>query len=274
MTFRVLMLSCAGLWACTSREVVAKVGARELKAADVTAVVKSRSAATPAKPEEVLESLIDRELLAEGARRAGLAEDAVLQARLRSFERELLAQALLEKELGSIDEAALKKRYEAQQRELTTREIHVAQIFVSLPTAATPELREAAQTRASIAYARLVSGEDFETVARDVSDDKPSAERGGDLGKVREGQVSPDFFTAAVALKAGELSQPLRSEYGLHIIKALEPPQDVTPPLAEVRGKLLAEARREAEADLKERLKKDISIKRYPDHLASAGAAR
>ena len=95
------------------------------------------------------------------------------RARLKSLERELLAQALLDKELGVIDDAALQKRYEAKRGELTQKQIHVAQIFIAVPKTATPDEVRAAQSKASSAYARLVSGEAFEAVARELSDDAP-----------------------------------------------------------------------------------------------------
>jgi len=164
------LLVCA---ACTGKDVVAKVGSREVKVADVNALVSARAMASRPDPSAALEQLIDRELLAEGARRAGLADDPVIAARLRGLEREVLAQAMIDKEMKAIDETALKKRYEEKRDTLKTREVHVAQIFITVGKE--PQL---AESKASAAYARLADGDAFDVVAGEVCDDKPSASRG------------------------------------------------------------------------------------------------
>src|SRR5262249_52224545 len=131
------------------------------------------------------------------------------------------------------------------------------------------ETELAAQNKANTTYARLIGGDDFATVARDISEDKPSAAHGGDVGLVREGQVNAVFFAAAAALKAGELSKPVRPGFGFPGLRALEARSDFTPPFDEVKGKLLADARRELETSLAERLSHDVTVKRFPEHLAS-----
>ncbi len=255
------------LAACTDPLVVAKVGSHELRKADVTLAIASKAKAAAPEPKDALEALIDRELFAEGARRAGLHRDEAVRARLAQLEREVLAQALLEREAKALDEASLKKRYEDKKASLKTVEVHVAQIFVAAPTSATAEERRQLESRANGIYARLLGGDDFAAVARETSDDKPSAERGGDVGKVRAGQVNQDFFTAAAALKAGELSKPVKTDYGYHVLKALEAPAEVVPSFEELRGRLLADARRELEEALKAKLQSDVTVKRYPEAL-------
>jgi len=268
---RALLLTALVLAACTDPLVVAKVGSRELRKAEVTLLVASKAKAAALDPKDALEALVERELFAEGARRAGLHHDEAVRARLAQLEREVLAQALLEKEAASLDEAALKKRYEEKKPSLEVREVHVAQIFVSVPQGATAEERRQHESRVAAIHARLVGGDDFAAVAREASDDKPSAERGGDVGRVREGQVNQDFFAAAAALKAGELSKPVKTEHGYHLLKALEAPVTVVPAFDELRGRLLADARRELEESLKKKLEAEITVKRYPAAL-SGGA--
>ncbi len=68
---------------------------------------------------------------------------------------------------------------------------------------------------------RLVNGEDFATIARANSDDKGSAARGGDLGWLNPGVTVPEFQDAMSKLKPGEISEPIRSRYGWHIIQVL-----------------------------------------------------
>ncbi|HEX9628292.1 MAG TPA: peptidylprolyl isomerase [Acidiferrobacterales bacterium] len=69
---------------------------------------------------------------------------------------------------------------------------------------------------------RIENGEDFAALARSHSEDPGSASQGGDLGWVSPGQMVPEFERAADALKPGELSTPVRSAFGLHLIQVLE----------------------------------------------------
>lgn len=88
---------------------------------------------------------------------------------------------------------------------------------------------ERAQALAEQVRQRLLSGEDFASVAQEVSDDRGSAMNGGDLGWVRPGQMVPAFEEAVDSLPVGQISQPVRSRFGYHIIEVLDRrQQDVT----------------------------------------------
>jgi parvulin-like peptidyl-prolyl isomerase len=100
-----------------------------------------------------------------------------------------------------------------------------------------------------------------------------SGEKGGDLGVVEEGQVDATFFKEAAALKRGEVSRPFETSYGLHLVQAVEDVQVVTPGFEEVKGRLAAEARREAEARLLAELRESIRVETYPERLQAASAA-
>jgi parvulin-like peptidyl-prolyl isomerase len=267
-SFRRLALIAFTLAACTGRDVVAVVGGTKLHQADL---VNSR-AARGRPPQETLEALIDRTLLAEAGRKAGLAKDPVLQARIRAAEREILAQAYAEKQLAAATgEQALRKRYADEKEKLARREIHVAQIAIHNERNDAAG-RAAAESKASRVAARLAGGEPFEKVAQELSDDRVSAARGGDLGVVREGQVDRAFFEAAVALKRGQVSKPFQSPFGWHVVKALEDPTTAVPPFEEVRGVLAAQARTESERSLLDRLRQSTKVKIYPKALERLGA--
>ena len=67
----------------------------------------------------------------------------------------------------------------------------------------------------------LIGGEDFETLAEAVSDD-PSAAKGGVLGWLMPGETVPEFERALNILNVGELSEPVRTQYGYHVIEVLD----------------------------------------------------
>ncbi|MHB0980437.1 MAG: peptidylprolyl isomerase [Thermoleophilia bacterium] len=78
---------------------------------------------------------------------------------------------------------------------------------------------EAARAEAEAARKRLQSGEDFATLARELSEDAGSKEQGGDLGEVSKGVMVPAFEESVFSLKVGELSQPVKTQFGYHLIE-------------------------------------------------------
>ncbi len=88
----------------------------------------------------------------------------------------------------------------------------------------TPSPRDDAATKALAEqlYQRLLKGEDFATLAKEYSDDPGSASKGGDLGWFGKGTMVAPFENAAFALKAGEISKPVKTDFGYHIIQVLE----------------------------------------------------
>ncbi|NNB93407.1 hypothetical protein HJC10_04015 [Corallococcus exiguus] len=268
LVWGVLVLAACGLGACKSRDEVARVGDTSVSRADVA--LRQQEGGTP---EVALDAVVERTLLAEAARRDKLLEDPVIAARVEAARREVLASAYAESVGAKAStEEALRQRYAARKDALTRREVHVAHIVVYVQPQATEQQRVAAQARINAAYARVVSGEDFALVAKEVSEDPATGARGGDLGALREGQVDSRFFDAVADLKPGAPSAPFATAFGLHVAKALEAPRTVTPSFEEVRGVLAAQARHDAVQERMEQLRKDIPVKRYPERLSTAGA--
>jgi parvulin-like peptidyl-prolyl isomerase len=77
------------------------------------------------------------------------------------------------------------------------------------------------QTEAKTVQDRLAKGESFSAIAQQVSL-CPSGKKGGDLGKFGRGQMVKEFETAAFQLQKGEVSQPVKTKFGYHIIKRTE----------------------------------------------------
>ncbi|MGA4495511.1 peptidylprolyl isomerase [Vreelandella venusta] len=114
----------------------------------------------------------------------------------------------------------------SQQGQAFIEEIRARHVLVEL----TPTRNEdQARARAEQARQRLQQGADFASVAREFSDDRGSAMNGGELGWVRPGQTVPAFEEALGSLSANQLSEPVRSQFGYHVIEVLERRrQDVT----------------------------------------------
>lgn len=120
-------------------------------------------------------------------------------------------------------------RFEKKQR------AHVRHIVATVAENADATADAAARKRIEAAAARIAKGEDFAKVAAEVSDDANTRAKGGDLGFVSPELVDPAFAEAAFKLKAGEVSQPVRTPTGWHLLQALEVEPARTTPFAEAR---------------------------------------
>ncbi len=258
----VVCLSCA---ACGDPDVVATVGKTRVGRGEQQLYAQQRGLSydDPA----ALDLLVARTLLSEAARRAGMESKSEVAARIAASRRELLAQAYLEQELRpATDEVALRRHYEATVAARKVKVVHVLHIVVR-PKGDTVEQRQEARSRIGWLYAKLQDGGDFAELARTLSEDSASGAKGGDMGPLREGQVDSTFFEAAARLQAGELSAPVESPFGFHLLKAVEAPTEITPTFEESRGLLLSEVRSAAERVLMERLRSEISVRTYPERL-------
>src|SRR5690606_14114200 len=100
--------------------------------------------------------------------------------------------------------------------------IRARHVLVRVPPSATEAEEAEARGRIEAALARIRGGEDFEAVARDVSEDPGSKDQGGDLGFFARGQMVPPFEEAAFALEPGQTSEIVRTDFGFHVIRLEE----------------------------------------------------
>jgi peptidyl-prolyl cis-trans isomerase D len=139
-----------------------------------------------------------------------------------------------------IDEQALEALYsERSETYLKPEERHARHILIQLPQDADAASTAAALQKAEDAIRRIKSGESFDAVAREVSDDPGSAANGGDLGFFTRGIMTPVVDEAAFSLSPGEISEPVRSPFGYHVIEVLEIRPETATPLEEVRPELV-----------------------------------
>jgi peptidyl-prolyl cis-trans isomerase SurA len=138
--------------------------------------------------------------------------------------REMLMAQLRQRDVDSrinITPRELEQYLEKQNQRLDANaEYEVAHILVSLPADATPEQIAAGQTRAQDIYRKLIQGADFEQTAVASSDARDALE-GGYLGWLKSGEVPTLFADIIPTLGKGQISEPVRSGSGFHIIKLI-----------------------------------------------------
>ena len=159
--------------------------------------------------------------------RRRVAADGVSPAQFRAQLRDqILLTRLRERELeprARVSELDIDQylRQAQESADPASRQINLAQILIAVPDDATDALIAERQARAETALARLRAGEDFATLARELSDAADKA-NGGQLGLRPVGRYPPLFVEAAQKLAVGEASGVLRSGAGFHILKMLE----------------------------------------------------
>jgi peptidyl-prolyl cis-trans isomerase D len=136
----------------------------------------------------------------------------------------------------------LKKRYaDERQRFVQPEQRLVSHILINVPTNATPEQQKAALGKAE-KIAAEANPSDFAKLAQEDSQDLGSKRQGGDLGWLEKGVTNPAFDAAMFALQKGEISKPVLSSDGFHIIWLRDVRSGESKPFNEVRDQLVQEA--------------------------------
>jgi peptidyl-prolyl cis-trans isomerase C len=163
---------------------------------------------------DIADELITVKLLANVARKQKLEDDPAFKLR----EDQLLAQTLVQKvaEQKGADEKYFNdhKDYFDQVK---LRHILIATVGSPVPDATLTDAQ--AKAKATDLKSKLDKGADFGKLATEESDDKQSALSGGELGLVSRGQMVPEFEDAAFGLKKNEISGPVKTQFGYHIIQ-------------------------------------------------------
>ena len=146
-----------------------------------------------------------------------------------------------------ISDADVEKYYTEHVKEFETpAQVHAVHLLVRVGETGGSEAEDRARTKVAEAIKRAKAGEDLGKLAREMSEDPGSKDKGGDLGWVSKGDMVPQFEQALFALKKGEISaEPVRTPFGFHAVKALDIRAASRKPLkevaAQIRDRLAAE---------------------------------
>lgn len=151
---------------------------------------------------------------------------------------ELQKMIMIQKEVRgkvNISPDEVKAYYDAHPEEFSVGKetFKLAQILIAVPPNATPAQVEAARVKADSIHKQLLDGADFGKLARQYSDDD-SRSQGGELGDFSRGEMIDPIQNAIDHMKGGEISDPIRTEHGFHIVKLEEHEQSGAKPFAEV----------------------------------------
>lgn len=222
--------------------------------------------ATPEGRRILADELVKLKALEQEARRLGVDKDPEVATQLEMNRTNILAGSALRKIIGSPSEDRLRAEYEKEKGRLERTEL--SHILIAHkgsavgPRAGAPPSEAEAMRKAERLAARIRGGADFAQIARTESDDLESAPNGGLLGTMPPGSMPPQLEAATSNLKPGEISDPVKSEFGIHIFRAGERRGQ---PYEQVREALAARIQREEAEAAMERLEKAAKVELDPE---------
>ena len=182
-------------------------------------------------------NLASMEELEKAAEQQGVNfEDFKQQIRNNLITQQVIAQEVGRKLLISREEG--QKYYDEHKQEMERPEqIHLSEILVAIPKDATPEQVAAAESKANDLLKQIRGGASFDDVAK-KSSDGPTAQQGGDLGFFKRGALAKELEDKTFAMKAGAVTDPIRTKQGFVVLKVTEHDEAGIPPFKEVENRV------------------------------------
>jgi len=184
---------------------------------------------TPEGKRKLANQLVEVKALAQEARKRGIAERAEVKQQVALQVENVLASTLYQELLTSAkpDEATLRKYYDEHPQEFEQAKArHILVRFQGSRVPLKPDQKDLTEAEALAKTQelrkRITAGEDFAAVAKAESDDVGSGAQGGDLGSFGRGRMVPVFDQAVFTQPIGEISEPVKSQFGYHLIQVQE----------------------------------------------------
>ncbi len=242
--------------AAPAPKVLATVNGKNITEQDLKLAMDDLGSSLPqqlqgkARETYLLDYLIDGQLVVQKALADKLDKTPDFTEKLSYLRDKALMDVLLSDvaKAATTDEALHKTYDEAAAAQKPETEIHARHILV------------ATEADAQVALKRVKAGEDFAKVAKDVSKD-PGSE-GGDLGWFTKDRMVPEFADAAFKLEPGQISDPVKSQFGWHIIQVEDKRQKSFPPFDQVKDQLVRYVVQKAQSEMIVKLRDAAKIDR------------
>jgi peptidyl-prolyl cis-trans isomerase C len=239
-----------------SDPVVARVNGTEIRSSDLAIAEEEVGSNMPAMPPEgkrdyLVTYVSDMILVAKAAEEKKVTDDADFKRRLTYLRNKLLMETMLHTEAKSaVTDAAMHKVYDDATKQMAgEKEVRARHILVET------------EDEAKAILAELRKGTDFAELARLKSKD-PGAAEGGDLGYFTKDQMVPEFSETAFRLESGQLSDPVKTAFGWHIIRTEDKRDRPVPPFDQVKDQIESYVARRAQADVIAKLRQGAKIER------------
>ena len=261
--------------------VLAKVNGVEIRQSDLNAVEEEAGQIPPMaeaqKRDYLIAFLTDMILVSKAADEQKLADTEEYKQKLEFARKKLLMSALLNKVgRAAVNDEAMKKVYdEAVKQVPPEEEVHARHILIRAD-ASDEKASKAAEDKIKAVIVRLKKGEDFAKVAGEVTEDPSGKANGGDLGYFGKEQMVPEFADAAFTLDKGKISEPVKTQFGWHVLKVEDKRTKPAPTFDEVKPQVEVYVTRKAQADLVTKLRESAKVEKFykSDEPAAPGAPK
>jgi peptidyl-prolyl cis-trans isomerase C len=250
-------------------KVVAKVDGTDITEGDLSIALGDLGDQVQQMPDAqkrdyLINYIADLRLGAKAAREAKLADTPEAKRRTAyMIDRLLFDEYATEQAKKSVTEDAMKALYADTAKTLKPeQEVHARHILVET------------EDQAKAVIKRLAAGEDFAKVAAELSKDPGSGQQGGDLGFFTKDRMVPEFSNAAFALEIGKISDPVKSQFGYHVIKVEEKREKPVPTYEEVKDQIEQYLFRKSQQDTIMALRAGAKIERLDAPAATPTPAQ
>jgi peptidyl-prolyl cis-trans isomerase C len=237
--------------------VVARVNGAEIRSSDLAIAEEEVGSNIPpmtaeGKRDYLVTYVSDMMLVAKAAEDKKLAEDPGFKRRLAYLRNKLLMETMLHAEAKTaVTDAAMHKVYDEAAKQIGgEKEIRARHILVE------------SEDEAKAILAELKKGTDFAELARLKSKDPGAAAEGGDLGYFSKDQMVAEFSDAATKLDKGQLSEPVKTQFGWHVIRVEDKRDRPVPPFDQVKEQIENYVVRRAQAEVISKLRQGAKIER------------
>jgi len=242
--------------ASASDPVIARVNGVDIKQSDLALaeedVGADMQAASPeAKREHLISYLADIIMVTQAADKKNLADNPDFKRRLAFLRNKLLMGFQLQQEAKTaLTDEALRQTYDEAVKSMSGQEeVRARHILVE------------SEDEAKAILEQLKGGADFATVAKEKSKD-PGAAEGGDLGYFTKDQMVPEFADVAFKMYPGQLSNPVKTQFGWHVIKVEDKRTRQPPEFEKVKDQIEAYLARKAQSDFITKLRQSAKVER------------
>ena len=247
--------------------VVAKVNGIEIRQSDL-AIAEEEAGQLPAmSPEAKQDYLVqisaDLILVAKAAEAKKFGDTAAFKRKMEFNRRKTLMEGLLQSVAkDALTDAAMQKVYDEAIKQVgDEQEVHARHILIRA-AAGDEKAGKEAEDKIKAVIVRLKKGEDFVKIAGELTEDPSGKANGGDLGYFGKGQMVPEFSDTAFKLEKGQISEPVKTQFGWHVIKVEDKRAKAPPKFEEVKPQIERYVVGKAQSEMVIKLRAEAKIER------------
>jgi len=274
-----LLVQVAPLRAQDKDPLVAKVNGTEIHQSDLAVAEEEAGQIPPMSPEAKQDYLVqfmaDMILVAKAAETKKLGDGPDFKRKLAFSRNKLLMESLLNS-VGkeALTDAEMHKVYDEAVKQMgEEKEVHARHILFRA-AAGDEKAGQEAEDKVKAVIVRLKKGEDFAKLAGELTEDPSGKANGGDLGYFSKDQMVPEFSDTAFKLEKGQISEPVKTQFGWHVLKVEDKRAKAPPKFEDIKPQIERYVVGKAQAELVTKLRADAKIERMDKPAAPADPAK